>query len=207
MAMFTMSVSLTIVPDLLGSIYSRVKSKAEVSTVFIAFKSMVENQLNCKIKALQTDWGGEYRGLTPFFQQHGITHRVSCPYTAQQNGLADRKHRHIVEMGLALLFQSNLPMKYWDDAFTTKVFIINQLPSKVLKYNIPLEQLFKQKPDFTTFRVFGCLCYPILRPYNKHKLQPRSASGTFLGFSPKHKGYKVLLPNGKVIVSRDVLFD
>ncbi|CAA0841138.1 LETM1-like protein, partial [Striga hermonthica] len=44
-------------------------------------------------------------------------------------------------------------------------------------------------------------------PYNKHKLQPRSLPSTFIGFSSQHKGYKILLPSGKVIVTRDVIFD
>lgn len=66
---------------------------------------------------------------------------------------------------------------------------------------------YGHKPDYSKFKVFGCLCYPFLRPYNKHKLEYRSAGGVFLGYSNHHKGYKILLPNGKVVISRDVLFD
>lgn len=55
--------------------------------------------------------------------------------------------------------------------------------------------------------MFGCFCYPFLRPYNHHKLEYRSSAATFIGYSSHHKGYKVLLDSGKVIVSRDVLFD
>lgn len=82
------------------------KSKAELKQVFISFKSLVDNQFNVKIKMLQSDWGGEYQGLTSYLRDCGIHHRVSCPYTPQQNGLVERKHRHIVEMGLALLAQA-----------------------------------------------------------------------------------------------------
>jgi hypothetical protein len=42
---------------------------------------------------------------------------VSCPHTHQQNGAIERKHRHIVETGLALLSHAHLPLKFWDDAF------------------------------------------------------------------------------------------
>ena len=87
-------------------IYYFLKSKAEVKQVFISFKSLVDNQFNVKIKMLQSDWGGEYQGLTSYLRDCGIHHRVSCPYTPQQNGLVERKHRHIVEMGLALLAQA-----------------------------------------------------------------------------------------------------
>jgi histone deacetylase 1/2 len=52
---------------------------------------------------MQTDWGGEYQKLNSFFNKIGIIHRVSCPHAHQQNGAAERKHRHIVEVGLSLL--------------------------------------------------------------------------------------------------------
>ena len=61
--------------------------------------ALAENQFNTKIKGLQTEGGGEYKGLVPLLQSCGIQHRVSCPYTPQQNGMAKRKHRHITEMG------------------------------------------------------------------------------------------------------------
>jgi hypothetical protein len=52
---------------------------------------------------MQTDWGGEYEKINGFFQKVVITHHVSCPHAHQQNGSAERKHYHIVEVGLALL--------------------------------------------------------------------------------------------------------
>ena len=54
-------------------------------------------------------------------------HKISCPHTPQQNGLAERKHRHIVEVGLSLLAEAGLPNKFWDDAFITAVHLINLL--------------------------------------------------------------------------------
>lgn len=88
------------------------KIKSEVHNVFIHFKNLVENQLNAKIKTIQSDWGGEYRSLTKFFQDHGIVHRISCPYTPQQHGVVERKHIHVVEMGLSLLAHLHLPLKH-----------------------------------------------------------------------------------------------
>lgn len=183
------------------------KSKGEVEQVFKQFKVMAENQFDTKLKILQSDWGGEFQGLSKFLQEYGIIHRVSCPYTPQQNGLAERKHRHVVEMGLALLAQSGLAKSFWDDAFVTAVFIINRLPTPVLHSISPFESLFKTKPNYLELKPFGCLCYPFIRPYNKHKLDFRSAPSTFLGYSSSHKGYKTLLPTGKLIVTRDVVFD
>ncbi|KAL3630661.1 hypothetical protein CASFOL_023645 [Castilleja foliolosa] len=134
-------------------------------------------------------------------------HRMSCPYTPQQNGCAERKHRHIVEMGLSLLAQSNMPLKYWQDAFTTATFLINRTPAKGIEFLSPIEKLTKQKPNYSDLKVFGCLCYPHMRPYNKHKLEFRSIAGVFLGYDTQYKGYKVLLSSGKVIVTRHIVFD
>lgn len=69
----------------------------------------------------------------PFLNQHGIKHRVSCPHTSQQNGLIERKHQHIMNMGLTLLAQASMPLKFWDEAFATSVYLINRLPTPVLQ--------------------------------------------------------------------------
>lgn len=62
----------------------------------------------------------------------GILYRSTCPYTLEQNGLIERKHRQIVETDLALLAQPSLPLKFWSDAFSTTVYLINRLLTKVL---------------------------------------------------------------------------
>ncbi len=184
-----------------------IKFKSEVIQKFHEFQALVERLFNRKILAMQSDWGGEYEKLNSFFTKIGITHHVSCPHTHQQNGSAERKHRHIVEMGLALLAYSSMPLKFWDEAFTSAVYLINRTPSRLLKYATPLERLFKQTPDYNILCVFGCACWPHLRPYNARKLQFRSKQCTFLGYSPLHKGFKCLDPStGRVYISRDVIF-
>nr|AAU90288.2 Polyprotein, putative [Solanum demissum] len=65
------------------------------------------------------DWGGEYQALTNYLRDNGIVQRSSCPYTPEQNGCAERKHRHIVETGRALLHHANVPHKFWTNAFDT----------------------------------------------------------------------------------------
>lgn len=111
-------------------------------------------------------------------------------------------------MGLALLANSHMPLKFWDEAFLTATYLINLLPSRVINYETPVERLFKCKPDYTLLRVLGCAVWPNLRPYNSRKLNFRSTRCVFLGYSSKHKGFKCLEPNsGRVYISRDVTFD
>src|SRR4051812_20998031 len=101
-----------------------------------------------------------------------------------------------------------MPLKYWDEAFLTVVYLINRLPSKVIQHKTPTELLFKTSPDYSFLRTFGCAVWPNLRPYNQHKLQFRSKQCTFLGYSGLHKGYKCLdISTGRIYISRDVTFD
>lgn len=150
---------------------------------------------------MQTDWGGEYQAINSFFNKAGIVHLVSCPHAHQQNGSTERKHRHIVEVGLCLLSHSAMPLKFWDEAFQTAVYLINRVPSKTIGHTTPLERLFNQKPDYSSMRVFGCACWPHLSPYNKHKLEFRSKRCVFLGYSTLHKGYNALMSPRAVFIS------
>jgi IS30 family transposase len=120
------------------------KHKSEVFQKFQEFKKLVERLFDKKVLGVQTDWGGEYHKLNTFFQQIGISHHVSCPYAHQQNGSAERKYHHIVEVGLSLLAHASMPLKYWDEAFLAATYLINRLPTKVLGFCSPLERLFQK---------------------------------------------------------------
>jgi len=184
------------------------RKKSDVFQVFRIFQSLVERKFDKKIIAVQSDWGGEYEKLNSFFQQIGIVHRVSFPHAHQQNGSAERKHRHIVETGLALLASASMPLKFWDEAFLAATYLINLLPSKVINFHTPVELLLKETPEYNSLRVFGCACWPNLRPYNTRKLAFRSTRCVFLGYSSIHKGFKCLeVSTGRVYISRDVVFD
>lgn len=120
--------------------------------------------------------------------------------------MVERKHRHIVDLGLTLISHASLPLKFWDHAFLTAVYLINRLPTMSLNQNIPYAILFNQLPDYKFLRVFGCECFPLLRPYSSHKFDFRSHECLFLGYSTAHKGYKCLSPSGRIFISKDVLF-
>jgi histone deacetylase 1/2 len=85
---------------------------------------------------------------------------VSCPHTSQQNGVAERKHRHLVETGLALLAHSSLPLRFWDEAFLTACYLINHMPTPVLNKETPLFRLLHIQPNYEFLRIFGCACWP-----------------------------------------------
>ena len=88
------------------------------------------------------------------------------------------------------------------------MFLINRLPSVSRQLVSPWECLFGSTPDYKSFRVFGCTCYPLLRPYSKHKLQPRSVPCVFLGYACNAKGFLCYdISAHRFYVSHHVQFD
>ncbi|KAG8479763.1 hypothetical protein CXB51_029589 [Gossypium anomalum] len=183
------------------------KSKAEVFQCFLQFNQMFHVQFGGSIKMLQSDWGGEYRSLSKELARLGIKHRVTCPHTSEQNGVVERKHRQIVDMGLTLLAQASLPLQFWSYAFAHATHLINRLPTPILQQRSLYEVLYKVKPPYSHFKVFSCACYPCLRPYHPNKLQFRSSLCIFLGIGHNQKGYRCLDRDGRMFVSRHVTFD
>ncbi|GJZ02295.1 putative RNA-directed DNA polymerase [Tanacetum coccineum] len=166
--------------------------KSDVYFTFKSFVQMVKRQFTTKLKNVQTNWGGEFRNLALFFSSLGINHRRSCPHISEQNGFVERRNRHVVETGLTLLAQACVPQRFWHYAFDTAVYLINRMPSRTSTNKSPFEHIFKRSPDYSFLRVFGCLCFPHLRPYNRHKMDFRSTPCVFLGYSPSHHGYHCL---------------
>lgn len=88
------------------------KRKSDVHTIFTVFKALVENRFQTRIGTLFSDNGGEFIALRKFLSDHRISHLTSPPHTPEHNGLAERKHRHIVETGLTLMSTASVPKTY-----------------------------------------------------------------------------------------------
>uniref|UniRef100_A0A2N9G021 Integrase catalytic domain-containing protein n=1 Tax=Fagus sylvatica TaxID=28930 RepID=A0A2N9G021_FAGSY len=186
------------------------KHKSDTYQIFTQFQAMVNTQFSLPIKVLRTDCGGEFtsNAFNQFCANKGIIHQLSCPHTPQQNGVAERKHKHLIQCALAILSESKLPMSYWSHAVSTATHIINRLPTPNLSYNNPWEMLFHKPPDLTYLRSFGCQCFPLLTPYTAHKLHPKTTPCVFIGYPTHTKGYLCLDPITKrLYVSRHVLFN
>jgi hypothetical protein len=94
------------------------------------------------------------------------------------------------------------------EAFSTVVFTINHLPTPVLNGTSPFEILYGKSPLYTTFWIFGCLCFPNLRDYTKHKFEPRSLPCIFFCYHTSYKGFRCLDPvSHRVFITRHARFD
>ncbi|KAJ6861975.1 retrovirus-related pol polyprotein from transposon RE2 [Populus alba x Populus x berolinensis] len=181
--------------------------KSEVLDVFQRYKSIVENYFNQRIVTLYSDNGGEYSALKAFLSNAGITHLTTPPHTPELNGYSERRHRHIVETGLTLLTHASLPFSFWPQAFSTAVYLINRMPTKTLQFSSPFELIFNTAPNYSKLKSFGCLCYPWLRPYSSHKLEPKSKPCVFMGYSLSQSAYLCFDPKtSKTYASRHVKF-
>ena len=191
------------------------KEKSETTTMFQEFHHMILNQFGTHIQVLKTDNAHDYFNtvLGSYLSLHGIVHCSSCVDTPQQNGIAERKNRHLLETARALLFTKQVPKYLWGEAVLTATYLINRLPSRILNYQTPKDVLMKTYPHVRAYmselepKVFGCLAFTHIQQHQRTKLDPRAQRCVFIGYSPRQKGYKCYSPiTRKVVVTMDVTF-
>jgi hypothetical protein len=111
-------------------------------------------------------------------------------------------------MGLTFLAHASMPLKYWDEAFLTVVYLINCTPTKLLAYDTLIHKLLAVTLDYSSFWVFWCAYWPNLHPYNSYKLQLCSVCCIFLGYSNMHKDFKCLdAATNRIYIYCDAIFD
>ena len=180
--------------------------KSETQNLLVNFFSFVQTQFHVSIANIQVDNGGEFFSMREFFKQKGTTYQHSCVYTPQQNGVVERKHRHILETARAFRFQAHLPLHFWVECVSTAIHIINRLPTPLLSRQTPFERLYGKLPSYSHLRVFGCLAYAT-DVHVPHKFAPRAKRCIFLGYPADQKAYKLYdLATHKMFASRDVVF-
>ena len=191
------------------------KSKTEVTKQIKVLCNMIKCQFKEKVQGIRSDNARDFlnKELREFFDMEGIRHETSCPYTPQQNGLAERKIGDIVDKGRTLLIQSGAPANLWGFAVMTAAHLINRLPSQTLKLKSPLELLEKEYPEVKLktglpVKIFGCIGYTYSHDHKKDKWSTKGLKCVFVGYSETQKGYKLYHPiTRKYIVSKDVVFD
>jgi Reverse transcriptase (RNA-dependent DNA polymerase)/Integrase core domain len=189
------------------------KGKDEVFKVCQEFCKMIETQFGKNLKILRSDNGTEFvnQNMHHFLKSKGILHQTTCVGTPQQNGVAERKNRNILEITRSLLLESKMPAIFWDNAITYAVYLMNRIPTKANEYKTPLQKLSTQVniPSVLNLepKVFGCSVYVHLQKQSRTKLESHAIKCIFLGFDIQRKGYKCYCPtNRKFMTSMDVVF-
>jgi len=185
------------------------KTKGECFEKFKEFKALVETQSEHKIKTFRSDNGGEYisKPFKRFLKDHGIEKQTSTPYTPQQNGVAERANRTIVEMARSMLHAQKLHKSYWAEAVANAVYTRNRCPTRALESMTPEEAWSGRMPCVAHMRVFGCTAYAMVPHEKRGKLDAKGTKCLFLGYCEGTKAYRLMcLQTNKIIKSRDVVF-
>ena len=122
-----------------------------------------------------------------FCDAHGIIHQTSCSHTSPQNGVAEQKHCHLLDVARTLMFNMHVPKQFWGDAVLTACLLINRMHSSVVHtspYSLlyPTTSLFPLSP-----RIFGCVAFVHVLNPGLDKLSPRARKCVFLGYSRTQK--------------------
>ena len=108
---------------------------------------------------------------------------MKTPYNPQQNGVAQRKNRTIMEASRAILDDQDLPMHIWEEDARNTVYVSNCTPHRVLENKTPEEVFSRKKPEVNHLRIFSCLVYIHIPKEKRTKLDPSGKKGKFLGYS------------------------
>jgi len=187
-----------------------IHDKSQSLDVFKNYKAEVENQLGKRIKSIRSDRGGEYYGrydgsgeqrpgpFAKFLKECGIVPQYTMPGSPTMNGVAERRNRTLKDMVRSMISHSTLPQSLWGEALKTAAYILNRVPTKATT-KTPYELWTGKKPSLNHLHVWGCPAEA--RPYrpNERKLDSRTISCYFVGYSERSRGFKFYDPKSKSI--------
>lgn len=185
------------------------KKKSEVFDAFKKYKNSAELLTGTKIKHLQSDNGTEYinKDFNKYLEQAGIKRRLTAPHTPQQNGIAERKNRTLIEMARCMMKQAGVPESFWAEAINTACYLRNRCPTRSLNGQLPIKVWTGKTPSIKHLRPFGIRAYVLIKDKSNGKFDSRSEECILVGYSEVSKAYRFWSSRKKnIIVSRDVKF-
>jgi hypothetical protein len=171
------------------------KRKDEVFSRFHEFRSQVENLTWNKIKVLRSNNGGEYtsKEFNDLCKEARIKRELTVPYNPQQNNIAERKNRSIVEDSKAMIHDKDLPMFLWGEESNTTMYVHNRSPHWILGDKTPEESFTSVKLEVIHLRIFGYPVYIHMPKEKKMKLEPSRKKGMFFGYNETSKDYRIYI--------------
>ena len=165
------------------------RSKDQVFDRFQEWKAQVEKSSQRKIQTIRTNNGGEYTStkFETYLKSEGIRHELTVPKTPEQNGVAERLNRTLVEMSRSMLIDAKLPKAFWAEAVSIAVYLKNRSPSKSLYNMTPYEAWHGSKSVASNLRVSGVMPMHTFRRTNARSSIPRHASAFYWGTAKKQK--------------------
>jgi len=167
-----------------------------------------EKQTGQQIKAIRSDNGREYinGAFENFLISHGIKRQLTVPHTPQQNGVAERANRTLVEMARSMMVHSSADKSLWGEAIMTAMYLRNRSETSTLPDMTPYEAWFGKKPGVSHLKVFGTKAV-VLDKTRKGKFSQKGIEHILVGYSETAKAYRLFNPDTQTIKeARDVVF-
>ena len=184
------------------------RSRDQLHTMFIQFKTLVELESGYRIKVVRCDNAPEYRRLGGLISQdYGVTFEYTTTYTPEQNGVSKRLNRSLITMARAMLLDSKLPTRFWGEAVTTACYIRNRTPIGP-GGKTPEEAYSGKRPYIGHLRAYGCIAYAHIPIEKRQKLESTAQRTCLIGYMPTSRQYRLYHPEtGQIIVSTAPTFD
>jgi hypothetical protein len=185
-------------------------TKDEAAKAIIHLQARAEAEVGHKLGTLRTDHGGELtaQAFMEYCAGKGVQRHLTAPYTPQQNGVVERRNQTVLGMAQCMLKSMGIPGRFWGEAVTTTVFVLNGAPTRALEDKTPYEAWYGHKPAVHFLRTFGCVAHVKVAGGHLRKLDDRSTPMVLIGYEPGTKAYRLYNPvTDRVHVSRDVVFE
>ncbi|GJW75551.1 putative ribonuclease H-like domain-containing protein [Tanacetum coccineum] len=168
-------------------------TKDETNEILYKFITGLENQLNHKVKIIRSDHGTEFKNhaMNEFCAKKGIKREFSVARTPQQNGVAERKNRTLIEAARTMLADSLLPIPFWAEAVNTACYVLNRVLVTKPQNKTPYELLIGKPPSISFMRPFGCPLTILNTLDPLGKFDGKSDEGYLLGYSTTSKAFRV----------------
>ncbi|GKA35763.1 putative ribonuclease H-like domain-containing protein [Tanacetum coccineum] len=168
-------------------------TKDETSEILQNFIKEIENLVDKKVKIIRSDNGTEFKNkvLDDFCIEKGIKREYSIVRTPQQNCVAERRNRTLIEAAKTMLADSKLPTTFWAEAVSTACYVQNRVLVVKPHNKTPYELFRGFKPALSFMRPFGCHVTILNTLDSLGKFDGKSDEGFFVGYSLSSKAFRV----------------
>ncbi|GJR16264.1 putative ribonuclease H-like domain-containing protein [Tanacetum coccineum] len=168
-------------------------TKDETSGILKRFITEIENLVDKKVKIIRCDNGTEFKNrvMSEFCEQKGIKREFSIARTPQQNGVAERRNRTLIEAARTMLADSKLPTTFWAEAVNTACYVQNRVLVVKPHNKTPYELFRGRTPALSFMRPFGFHVTILNTLDYLGKFNGKSDEGFFIGYSMNSKALRV----------------
>jgi transposase InsO family protein len=186
------------------------QEKSQTQETLKRFLRQTQNEFGLRIKKNRSDNGMEFKNsqIEGFFEEEGIKHELSSPYTPQQNGVVERKNRTLLDMARTMLDEYKTPDRFWAEAINIACYSINRLNLHWILKKTSYALLTGKNPNVSYFRVFRSKCFILIKRGRNSKFAPKAVEGFLLGYDSNTRAYRIFNKStGLDEVSCDIVFD